>query len=117
MKALFQGLAGGVLGAILVVSVTSNFEEQPPVATVDLGTIMDDKVLELARSKDQEKAKKELAQLGQRIDAALVSMSKEYEVPILIKPSVVAGAPDLTMELKRRLDNGGLMSVAQASQE
>jgi len=105
MKELFTGLFGGLIGAIIVVAVTSHYEESPSIATVDLVSLTSEKMTELAKSKDEKQAKREIKIFGENIENKLAEMAADYKVSIVIKPMVVAGAPDLTMELKRRLND------------
>jgi hypothetical protein len=104
MKTFWWGIFGGLVGAVVVVSAVETMRnEQPKLATIDLSNVMDAKVNEIMKKEDQESAKKEFENFGKHIDKIVTEMANEYQVSIMMKEPVLGGAPDLTMELKRRL--------------
>lgn len=106
MKNFYIGIAGGVLGALIIWSVqATTANPHPKVASVDLAGIMDETIKGYISNNNPEMAKKAAEAYGQRLDSVLAEMAAEYQVAIVIKPVVVAGATDLTLELKRRLDS------------
>jgi len=112
MKAFWWGIFGGFVGAVVVVSAVETMRhDQPTLATIDLSNIMDTKVKEIMKKKDQVSAKQEFEDFGKHIDKIVAEMANEYQVSIMMKEPVLGGAPDLTMELKRRLSSEPMLTT------
>ena len=100
------GLVSGVIAA-LVTLVGQSLMAPPPlkVATVDVTGLVSGEIARLqASGMDSAKAEAYAHVWGPLLDKSVQDIAAEYGVVLLVSPSVVAGAPDLTAELKERLD-------------
>lgn len=100
------GLVSGVVAA-LVLLVGQSLLAPPPlkVATVDVTGLVSAEITRLQETgMDPAKAEAYAHVWGPLLDKSVQDMAKDYGVVLLVSPSVVAGAPDLTAELKERLD-------------
>ncbi|RCX27997.1 TrbI F-type domain-containing protein [Thioalbus denitrificans] len=101
LASLAGGLVGGAAVVLLVRLVT------PPVAlaAVDLAAIVADQVKVLAedtRTNPGDPAA-EAGRFAERLAREARALSEDYGVIVLAAPAVVAGAPDLSPVLRRRL--------------
>lgn len=104
---LLVGLVSGVTAALATLAIQAL--AAPPavkLATVDVAGIV---AAEVARLKESgmEPAKAEVyaAHWGSLLDQTLRDMAEEEALVLLVSPSVVAGAPDLTGSLQERLQH------------
>lgn len=97
---LLFGLAGGLI-ALLVERIVF-----PPVAVaqVDLNGLVNEHVQrpELMKLPDTERSR-DAARFADRLEQETAKLSRDYHVVILAAPAVVAGAPDLTAVLRKRI--------------
>ncbi len=98
---LLFGLAGGLI-ALLVERVVL-----PPlaVAQVDLTGLIDEHVRrpDLMKRPEAERSM-DAARFAARLEQETASLARDYRVVILAAPAVVAGAPDLTAVLRKRIE-------------
>jgi hypothetical protein len=104
---LLVGLVSGLMATLA--TLTAQAFAAPPalkLATVDVAGLV---AAEVARLKDagMEPAKAEAyaALWGPLLDQALRDVAEEEALVLLVSPSVVAGAPDLTGVLRERLQH------------
>lgn len=106
-RLLLVGLVSGIVAALATLAVQSvAAPPAPKLATVDIAGLV---AAEVARLKDagMEPAKAEAyaALWGPLLHEALRDMAEEDALVLLVSPSVVAGAPDLTGVLRERLQH------------
>lgn len=106
-RLLLVGLVSGIVAALATLAVQSvAAPPAPKLATVDIAGLV---AAEVARLKDagMEPAKAEAyaALWGPLLHEALRDMAEEEALVLLVSPSVVAGAPDLTSVLRERLQH------------
>ncbi|MEX0709107.1 MAG: TrbI F-type domain-containing protein [Woeseia sp.] len=100
------GLTGGVIAALSTLLGQSLMAPAPlKVATVDVTGLVTGEIARLQETgMDAAKAEAYAHVWGPLLDKAVQDIADEYGVVLLVSPSVVAGAPDLTAVLKERLD-------------
>ena len=103
---LLVGLISGVIAALSTLLVQSVLAPAPlKVATVDVTGLVTSEISRLqATGMDSAKADAYAHVWGPLLDRSVQDIADEYSVVLLVSPSVVAGAPDLTAVLKERLD-------------
>jgi hypothetical protein len=100
------GLFSGVIAA-LVTLLGQSLLVPPPlkVATVDVTGLVSGEIDRLQETgMDPAKAEAYAHVWGPLLAKSVQEIADEYGVVLLVSPSVVAGAPDLTAILKERLD-------------
>jgi len=85
--------------------LTTHWQAQPrKLATLDPGVLIQEHLQGL----DPKLDKASLAAHGQvfakRLNTAVAEVADQYHVVLLIKPAVIMGAPDLTNEVRRRIN-------------
>ena len=103
---LLVGLISGVIAALSTLLVQSLLAPAPlKVATVDVTGLVTSEISRLQEAgMDSAKAEAYAHVWGPLLDRSVQDIADEYSVVLLVSPSVVAGAPDLTAVLKERLD-------------
>ena len=103
---LLVGLISGVVAALSTLLVQSMLTPAPlKVATVDVTGLVTSEISRLQETgMDSAKAEAYAHVWGPLLDRSVQDIADEYRVVLLVSPSVVAGAPDLTAVLKERLD-------------
>ena len=103
---LLVGLISGVIAALSTLLVQSLVAPAPlKVASVDVTGLVTSEISRLqATGMDSAKAEAYAHVWGPLLDRSVQDIADEYGVVLLVSPSVVAGAPDLTAVLKERLD-------------
>jgi len=103
---LLVGLISGTVAALSTLLVQSWLAPAPlKVASVDVTGLVTSEIARLqATGMDSAKAAAYAHVWGPLLDKSVQDIAAEYSVVLLVSPSVVAGAPDLTAVLKERLD-------------
>lgn len=103
---LLVGLFSGVIAALSTLLVQSLLAPTPlKIATVDVTGLVTSEISRLQEAgMDSAKAEAYAHVWGPLLDRSVRDIAHEYGVVLLVSPSVVAGAPDLTAVLKERLD-------------
>lgn len=101
------GVLAGVIGALVALIGESRLSPPPlSVATVDVRGLVAEEIERLqASGMDPAKAEAYATLWGPLLDKSVQTIADDFGVVLLVSPSVVAGAPDLTPVLKERLDN------------
>lgn len=90
-----------ILGAGLVLLAQNTFmHPMPPVATVDIESLMN----EHAFRNHVENPNYDPSAVGNAVELALQQTADAHDVIIMVRPAVLKGAPDLTLEASRRLN-------------
>ncbi|GAB4362296.1 MAG: hypothetical protein Kow006_33510 [Gammaproteobacteria bacterium] len=100
------GLAGGLVGGAAVVLLVRLVTPPVALATVDLAAIVADQVKALAEDTRTGQGEPAAAagRFAERLAREARALSEDYGVIVLAAPAVVAGAPDLSPVLRRRLE-------------
>jgi alkylhydroperoxidase family enzyme len=99
-------MACGVLGAAAVHAVVPSAELQR-IATVDIGGLVRTRIDVLREAGTEPEEVQRAARVwGQQLAAATQALAIEQDLVILVAPSVVAGASDVTATVAQRLDKG-----------
>ncbi|NNF40792.1 MAG: TrbI F-type domain-containing protein [Woeseiaceae bacterium] len=100
------GLVSGVVAALSTLVVLSLLTPPPlRVATVDVSGLVLGEIERLQQNgMDASKAEAYAHLWGPLLDKSVQAIANDYGVVLLASPAVAAGAPDLTNELRERLD-------------
>jgi hypothetical protein len=100
------GIVSGVIAALATLAGQSSLAPPPlKLATVDVTGLVTGEITRLQQTgMDSAKAEAYAHVWGPLLDKSVQDIAEEYGVVLLVSPSVVAGAPDLTDVLKERLD-------------
>ena len=85
--------------------LTQRWMEQPQkLATVDPGILVAEHLQSIDPGMDDDAIKARSQAYAKRLDAAVTRVANTYHVVLLVKPSVITGVPDLTDEVRRRVN-------------
>jgi len=95
--------------AALVGSATTLLTErwiEPPqkLATIDPGVLVAEHLQTIDSGMDESTIEARSQDYAKRLDAAVTHIANKYHVVLLVKPTVITGAPDLTNEVRRRIN-------------
>lgn len=97
----FLPILASFLGAGLVLLAQNTFlNPMPPIATVDIESLINDPVLRQQVDSNILTANS----IGNAVDQALQETADAHDVIIMVRPAVLKGAPDLTLEASLRLN-------------
>ena len=97
-----------VIVAVLAGSVTAMINdrlERPPlkIAVIDPAALVAEQLKQIEPGLDDATIQNRGQTYAKRLDAAISHVAQQYNVVILVSPAVIAGAPDLTHEVRRRV--------------
>lgn len=105
-KQAISGLAFGLVGGLLALLAARIAYPPPTFIALDLATLVGEQVHSLATRQDIGDAGK--AQLSTafawQLDVQAKAMAADYHAIVLVAPAVVTGVPDLTAELRQRVN-------------
>lgn len=76
----------------------------PKIAVIDPTVLVAEQLKQITPGLDDAAIQANGQAFGKRLDAAITHVSKKYNVVILVSPAVITGAPNLTEEVRRRLN-------------
>lgn len=95
--AAFTGGASGVIGQRL--------QHQPaPVAVIDPTVLVAEQIRNIEPGMDDATIQARGQAYAKQLDKAIAEVANDYRVTLLVKPAVISHAPDLTDEVRRRID-------------
>ena len=77
---------------------------QPTLATIDPTVLVAEQLRNLEPGLDDTAIEQRGQAYAQRLDSTITAIAKERNVMILVKPAVITGVPDLTEDVRRRLN-------------
>ena len=103
---------GGLVTVIIAALVgsaatllTERWIAQPQkLATVDPGVLVAEHLQSIDPGMDEDTIKSQSRAYAKRLDMAINHVARKYHVVLLVKPSVITGVPDLTDEVRRRVN-------------
>ena len=106
-QAAIVAVLGGLLGALTALAGNAYLSPPPlKVATIDVRGLVAQEIERLqATGMEAAKAQAYAELWGPILDKSVQGIADEYGVVLLVSPSVVAGAPDLTDHLKERMNS------------
>ncbi len=98
-----------VVIAILSGSATALIHDrwgaQPPrIAVIDPTVLVAEQLKQIKPGLDDAAIQARGQAYAKRLDAAVAQVARQYNAVILVNPAVITGAPDLTDEVRRRID-------------
>jgi len=98
-----------VIVAILSGAATSMIYDRletpaPNIAVIDPTVLVAEQLKQITPGLDDAAIQANGQAFGKRLDAAITHVARQYNVVILVSPAVITGAPDLTEEVRRRLN-------------
>ncbi len=101
-----SSLLFGILGGLLVLLVQQLAFPKQTVAVVDLQGIIVEQLDQAAKASgtlSETEIQSKAENFARRLDQEVNNLAKEYNALLLVSPAVIKGAPDLTAELRRRI--------------
>lgn len=104
-RALLPGLGLGLAGGLLALLAARLWSPPPTFITLDLATVVGEQVQGLVVRTDMDDAGRARASalFAQQLDMQSKAMAAQYHAIVLTAPAVVWGVPDLTGELRQRV--------------
>ncbi len=98
-----------VVVAILSGSATALIHDrwgaQPPrIAVIDPTVLVAEQLKQIQPGLDDAAIQARGQAYAKRLDEAITHVAQQYNVVILVSPAVITGAPDLTEEVRRRIN-------------
>lgn len=105
-QTIIISLLSGFIGGIAVLAVQNAVvDPAPQIASVDVERLLMSRIKSLQKQgMKPEQAEGFAQQWGMQLAQAQQSLADEYGVVLVVGPAVIAGAPDLTDELERRIN-------------
>lgn len=95
--AALTGAASGLLGQRWI-------GPAPQLAVVDPTALVAEQIRKIEPGLDDATIQARGQAYAQRLDTAIAQVARDYDVIVLVKPAVITGVPDLTDEVRRRID-------------
>ena len=96
-------IAAGV-GCVTTLLTTRLLERPHKLATLDPTVLVTEHLQDLDPKLDKAALEAKGLAFAKRLNAAVAEVTHQYHVILLVKPAVIAGVPDLTHEVRRRIN-------------
>ena len=93
-----------LIGSLATLLMQRWLEPPRTLATVDPGVLVAEHLQSIPPGMDEAAIEARSRAYAKRLDAAVAHVASQYHVVLLVKPSVIIGAPDLTDEVRRRVN-------------
>ena len=97
-------IIAALMGSLATLLMQRWLEPPRTLATVDPGVLVAEHLQTIAPGMDEDTIEARSQAYAKRLDAAVAHVARQYHVTLLVKPSVIIGAPDLTDEVRRRVN-------------
>ena len=106
MSRWLAGVLFGIAGGLIALLATRMLFPPPSVIQVDVTALVTEHIRhpELMKLSESERSV-DAARFAARLEQETARVAREYKAVILAAPAVVTGAPDLTVELRKRLED------------
>ena len=78
--------------------------QSPRIAVIDPTVLVAEQLKQIQPGLDDAAIQARGQAYAKRLDAAIAHVAQQYNVVILVGPAVITGAPDLTEEVRRRIN-------------
>lgn len=98
-----------VIVAALSGAVTSMVSDRwispsPKIAVISPTVLVAEQLKQIEPGLDEKAIQTRGQTYAKRMDEAIAEVARQYNAVILVSPAVISGAPDLTDEVRRRID-------------
>lgn len=76
----------------------------PKIAIIDPALLVAEQLKQIEPGLDETTIQARGQAYAKRMDEAIAEVARQYNAVILVSPAVISGAPDLTDEVRRRID-------------
>jgi hypothetical protein len=97
-------IIAALMGSLATLLMQSWLESPRTLATVDPGVLVAEHLHTIPPGMDESALEARSRAYAKRLDEAVTQVARQYHVVLLVKPSVITGAPDLTDEVRRRVN-------------
>jgi len=104
MNTLATAIIAALLGSATTLLTERWIEPSQKLATIDPGVLVAEHLQTIDSGMDESTIEARSQAYAKRLDAAVTHIAKKYHVVLLVKPTVITGAPDLTDEVRRRIN-------------
>lgn len=105
MPRWLSGVLAGLVGGLAALLVQRLIFPPPALAQVDLAALVTAHIRDAGRTDlPQDQRAREAARFATRLHSETARLANEYHTILLAAPAVVAGVPDLTPVLRRRIE-------------
>ena len=93
------------LSSIATSLIGNRWIDSPPrIAVIDPTTLVAEQLKQLQPGMDETAIQAQGQAYAKRLDQAIAQVAQQYNAVILVSPAVIHGAPDLTDEVRRSLN-------------
>lgn len=105
MSRWLAGVVFGIAGGLIVLLAERMLSPPPTIIQVDVASLVMEHIRrpDLMKLSESERSL-EAARFAAHLEEETTRLAREYQAVILAAPAVIIGAPDLTAELRKRLD-------------
>jgi hypothetical protein len=104
VTAIIASIIAALIGSASTL-LTQRWMEQPKkLATVDPGILVAEHLQTIDPGMDEGAIEVQSQAFAKRLDAAVADVARAHHAVLLVKPAVITGVPDLTDEVRRRVD-------------
>ena len=94
-----------ILSSIATTMIGNRWIDSPPrIAVIDPTTLVAEQLKQLQPGLDEAAIQRQGQTYAKRLDQAIAKVAQQYNAVILVSPAVIHGAPDLTQEVRRSLN-------------
>lgn len=101
---LITAIIAALVGSAATLLMERWIEPPQKLATVDPGVLVAEHLQTIDSGMDKDTIEARSQAYAKRLDAAVAHVANKYHVVLLVKPTVITGAPDLTDEVRRRVN-------------
>ena len=93
------------LSSIATTLIGNRWLDTPPrIAVIDPTTLVAEQLKQLQPGMDETAIQAQGQAYAKRLDQTIANVAQQYNAVILVSPAVIHGAPDLTQEVRRSLN-------------
>lgn len=101
---LLAVIIAACVGSTTTILTTRYLASPTKLATLDPGVLISEHLQGLDPKLDKANLEAQGRAFARRLDAAVAEVANQYHIVLLVRPAVITGAPDLTNEVRRRIN-------------